>query len=192
MSARLVPLVLLLLVGCGGRDADAPVTTPVEAAPSAPAAAEVEAPAPTATPAASVPSSAPQDADVGDASQVDKAIDDALGDHAAYRKLFEDLQAAVRSDDKTAVAALIQYPLEASVAGKKVRVKDAAAFVADYDAIMTGEIKQAVIAQRYADLMVNWQGVMIGDGQVWLNGICPDAACKQSTPRVVTLQAGPK
>ncbi|MFT3669651.1 MAG: hypothetical protein QM795_13985 [Pseudoxanthomonas sp.] len=186
MSTRILIAGLLMLTGCESQD----VTPP--AAPSNTPRVEL--------PAVAGPSSSTQVGDQplstsvnkDDASEMDKAIDDALGDHAAYRKLLEDLQVAVKNNDKAGVAALVDFPLEVTVAGKKTRVRNASEFAANYDGIMADEIKKAITEQRYEELTVNWQGVMIGNGQVWLNGICVDKACKQSSPRVVTLQLGPK
>lgn len=198
MKYPILALGLLLLAGCGPRDAGETSTPAAPSAATPPAAAPAaEAPA-AAMPAtqAAMPAAAPA-ADAAaagstDAPDVDNAIDAMLGDHAAYRKLLGDLQSAVAGGDKAAVAALVSYPLHTTVAGKPKTIKDAAAFVAQYDAIMTDEIRKVVGAQQYAGVMVNAQGVMLGDGQVWLNGVCADKACKQSTPMVVTLQAGPK
>ena len=48
-------------------------------------------------------------------------------------------------------------------------MKDAARFVAGYDKIMTDKVKKAIGRQTYAGLFANWQGVMIGDGEVWFS-----------------------
>jgi large exoprotein involved in heme utilization and adhesion len=43
--------------------------------------------------------------------------------------------------------------------------------VADYDKIITTKVKRAVANQSYATLFANWQGVSIGDGEVWFSGV---------------------
>lgn len=48
---------------------------------------------------------------------------------------------------------------------------DAAQFLAAYDKIVTAKVRNAITAQRYATLFANWQGVMIGDGEVWFSGV---------------------
>ncbi|MCL1634763.1 hypothetical protein M2650_08985 [Luteimonas sp. SX5] len=121
---------------------------------------------------------------------VDDAIDDALGDHIRYRAAFDELQRAVAAKDAAAVAALVQYPLVATIDGKKATIKDSAAFAAQYDKIVTPAIADVVTRQKYSDLFVNYKGVMFGSGQVWLNGICKDNACKQADVKVVAIQPG--
>lgn len=105
------------------------------------------------------------------AAQVDSTLDALFGSHAPYRQFFETLQKAVADDDKAAVAALVDYPFQARIKGKAVKLKDAAHFVTSYDQIMTAKVKQAVAKQSYATLFANWQGVMIGDGEIWFSGV---------------------
>jgi len=42
--------------------------------------------------------------------------------------------------------------------------------------------------QKYGDFFINYQGVMFGRGEVWINGICADSGCKQFDVKVVTIQ----
>ena len=37
-------------------------------------------------------------------------------------------------------------------------------------------------------MMVNSRGVMLGRGEVWVNGICPDKACKSPDVRIYVIQ----
>ena len=69
-----------------------------------------------------------------------------------------------------------------------LKVADADAFVRDYDRIMTPAIAEAIKRQKYSQLMVNYKGVMFGNGEAWVNGICKDEACKDVDVRVVALQ----
>lgn len=199
-----ISLAMLSLAAC---TAQPPAASPqTYAAAAAPATAAAVAPATTASPADTSPAApaapaAPAEAaqekqpDVatgtaGDAA-VDKAIDDNLGDHARYRPVIEAFQAAVSAGDAAAVAALVHFPIGVEIDGKRVVLHDAKSFVARYDAFMTADIKQAIVGTRYADLFVNYKGVMFGEGQAWINGICQDNACPVYDVRVVTLQHGP-
>jgi ketosteroid isomerase-like protein len=127
-----------------------------------------------------------------DEKAVNRSIDTVLGDHARYQAAIGKLQTAVAAKDAAAVAALVSYPINVAVAGKKTVIKNADAFVQNYEKIVTPTIASAVTTQKYGELMVNAQGVMFGNGEVWLNGICLDKACKQSEPKVVTIQEAPK
>lgn len=101
------------------------------------------------------------------AKEVDASLDGLFGGHASTQRFLEALKAAVAADDRPGVAALVDYPLKTRMGGKAVTVKDAAHFVAGYDKIMTDKVKKAIGRQTYTQLFANWQGVMIGDGEVW-------------------------
>jgi hypothetical protein len=89
------------------------------------------------------------------------------------------LQDAVKAGQPKAVAALVIFPLRVYHGRKAQRVKDAPAFMHDYPHIFTPTVTKAVLAQKPGELFHNWQGAMIGNGQVWFSGVCTDAACKQ-------------
>lgn len=162
--------------------ADSPSSTAPTAEPAAPETA-------TAAPEAAAPASAAATDPAGDKA-TDDAIDNALGDHVRYRDVIDRFQKAVADKDAKAVAALVHYPFGATIDGKSVVIKDPAGFVAHYDKIVTSPIADAIVKQKYADLFVNYKGVMFGSGQAWLNAICKDNACKAFDVKVVTIQPG--
>ncbi|TAA46566.1 hypothetical protein [Pseudoxanthomonas winnipegensis] len=184
MRTTLLPTLLLALSACAPEAPQA--GAPVASAPAASTASVASAPA--AALSASAPA-ATQETSTNDA-EVDARIDQVLGDHAAYRSVLERLQAAVKADDRPAVAALMRYPFEVRLADRKRRIDNAQDFVAQYEQILTPAIAQVITAQRYGALQVNQNGVMLGSGQVWINGVCNDAACKDVDVKVVALQQG--
>jgi hypothetical protein len=121
------------------------------------------------------------------ASEVDGNLDALFGDHVPYKTFFDRLKKAVGAGDKAAVASMVDYPFQARINDKAVKIRDRKHFVADYDQIVTGKVKAALARQTYATLFANWQGVMIGDGEVWFNGVCGDDACKQQTVRITAI-----
>lgn len=123
-----------------------------------------------------------------DTAAVNARIDQVLGDHAKYEPVIRAFQKAVVAKDAAAVAALVAYPLPVTLAGKAVKIRDAKEFVAHYDGIVTPAMAAVIGRQRYGELFVNDQGVMFGNGEAWINGICKDASCKQFDVKVVTLQ----
>ena len=42
---------------------------------------------------------------------------------------------------------------------------------ASYDGIVTAKVKRALAEQSYAKLFANWQGVMVGDGELWFSAV---------------------
>ena len=158
-----------------------------------PATPDPAASTPEATPAGSVADAVPAAPAsvaevVDDPLAVNQAIDEVLGDHVRYEAVIRQLQRAVAANDTAAVAALVNYPFVTVRDGESLRVADAEAFVREYDRIMTPPIAEAIKRQKYSQLMVNYKGVMFGNGEAWVTGICKDDACKDVDVRVVALQ----
>lgn len=118
-------------------------------------------------------------------------IDRLQGSHAKFELVINALQKAVAAHDAAGVAELVSYPIGVKVHGKETNIKSAKAFAEKYDGIFTPAITKVVVNQKYEDLFVNYQGIMFGDGQVWITGICHDNACKNFDAKVTTIQDGP-
>ncbi|MFC4877025.1 hypothetical protein [Microbulbifer halophilus] len=82
---------------------------------------------------------------------------------------------------------MVDYPFKARIDDRAVTIRDAAHFVEDYDKVFTSKVRKAVSSQTYPNLFANWQGVMIGDGEIWFGGICSDETCKQQTVRITAV-----
>lgn len=180
----LIGLSSILLAAC----APAPQSPAVAASPppEMPVIAKT-APAPSAAAPAATPT-AP--ADPAKEAEIDARIDKVLGDHVAYRSALERLQAAVAGDDRSGVAALVRYPLDARTLSGKLHLENAQAFVAHYEDIVTPVVAKVIAAQRYDALFVSQNGVMLGSGEVWINGVCHDPKCVDVDVKVVTFQQG--
>jgi hypothetical protein len=127
-----------------------------------------------------------------DDSATNGAIDNAFGEHAKYERVILSLQKAVVAHDSAAVANLVRYPISVSIGGRKTMIQNAKMFLANYGAIMTPDIVSTVKTQKYEDLFVNYQGVMFGRGQIWVNGVCKDKACNTRDVKVITIQHAPR
>lgn len=145
-------------------------------APDAAAPAAGDAAPPTAG-AADTPASANGD--------VRQRIEQVLGDAAQYETVFNAFQKAVNGGDRAAVVEEVRFPLNIANGAK---ITGPGEFQRNYEGILTPAVRKAIAAQKFDDVMVNQQGVMIGDGQVWLNGTCLDQACSRTEVKVVTIQ----
>ncbi|KKB11916.1 hypothetical protein VE25_10215 [Devosia geojensis] len=108
---------------------------------------------------------------------VNGRIESLLGGSDTFAAAFEVLQDAVETQDKATVASLVRYPLNITLDGRRIAIAGEEEFVARYDEIVTPEVVEAVTSQVYADLFVNADGVMFGDGEVWMNAYCTDRSC---------------
>ena len=121
-------------------------------------------------------------------ADLNKSIDLSVGDHVKVQQLLTNLQQSVASHNAAAVAALVHYPIKVNPGKKPFTVKNEKAFIKDYDGIITHDIQDAILKQKYENLFVNSQGAMIGDGEVWITGFCRDKSCKQSDIKIGTIQ----
>ncbi|WP_433969436.1 hypothetical protein [Tunturiibacter gelidiferens] len=119
---------------------------------------------------------------------LDKSIDLSVGSHVKVRQLLFSLQQAVAKHNPAAVAALVHYPIKVNPGKKPFVVKNEKAFIKDYDRIITHDIQDAIFKQKYEALFVNSQGVMLGDGEVWISGFCQDKNCSRSDIKIGTIQ----
>lgn len=182
--AFLIPA--LLLAACSqpappaepAADAPPPMTgaTPAEAAAST-------------TPDAGAAPTAQDDASGTVAAATDEGdararIDSVLGDAAQYEKVFNAFKTAVVGGDRAAVVEEVRFPL--NIAGGR-KITGPGEFQRNYEKIITPAVVKAMSEQEFSKVFVNQQGVMIGDGQVWLTGECLDKACARTEVKVGTI-----
>jgi len=83
------------------------------------------------------------------------------------RTFLAELQAAVGKGEKAKVAGMISYPLLVIHSSSKARVRTETQFLSQYDSIFDAHVRQAIAQQSEKCLFGNYQGTMIGDGEVW-------------------------
>ncbi len=162
--------------------------------PAPPAEPAVDAPPPMEASAAATPAAEPAKAaaEPAGAAPEDVPAEDArarietlLGDAAQYEKVFNAFKTAVVGGDRAAVVEEVRFPLNIAN-GRKIT--GPGEFQRNYEKIITPAVVKAVSEQDFGKVFVNHQGVMIGDGQVWLNGQCLDQACTKTEVKVITIQ----
>ncbi|MBB5337800.1 hypothetical protein [Tunturiibacter gelidoferens] len=121
-------------------------------------------------------------------ADLDKSIDLSVGSHVKVQQLLFNLQQAVAKHNPAAVAALVHYPIKVNPGKRPITIKSPKAFIKDYDRIITSDISSVILKQKYEALFVNSQGVMLGDGEVWITGFCLDKNCKSSDIKIGTIQ----
>ncbi len=177
--ACLIPA--LMLAACSQ-----PAVPPAEPAADAPPPMEASAPATPAAsatePAASAPAAPAAEAPAEDARA---RIETLLGDAAQFEKVFNAFKAAVVGGDRPAVVEEVRFPLNV---GDGKKITGPGEFQRNYEKIITPAVVKAVSEQDFGKVFVNQQGVMIGSGQVWLNGQCLDQACTKTEVKVITIQ----
>jgi hypothetical protein len=86
---------------------------------------------------------------------------------------FQQLQAAVKSNNKDKLSGLVIYPLSLNFGTKqygqmKRKVKDKKDFMSQFQSFYSKRVQAAILGQKVTNLFCNSQGVMLGRGQVWI------------------------
>ena len=124
-----------------------------------------------------------------DEASVDQQIETLLGDSADYKELFYAFKVAVEEGKSDIVVSLVNYPITVTIDGEEATYESEQELLDNYDSVFTENIVEAISGQDYGDLFVNSEGVMIGNGEVWISGICEDSACNSAPPRIAVIQS---
>jgi len=90
----------------------------------------------------------------------------------AVREFLATLQDAVKRNDAAAVAALVEYPVRINRRQGRSHIGNPRAFASRYYEIFDHRVRSIVLNQRFENLFSNSRGVMLGDGEIWISGIC--------------------
>ncbi|SDW43587.1 hypothetical protein SAMN05518855_100295 [Paenibacillus sp. CF384] len=93
-----------------------------------------------------------------------------IEDPQAFFDVFDAVKKAIAEDDKVTVANHILYPLRVNSTSGSQLIKTRRDFVDQYDTIIDKSIKQAIAGQEADQVFVNYQGVMVGNGDIWFGG----------------------
>ena len=82
-------------------------------------------------------------------------------------RFLSELQEAVARDERARVASLVSFPMRLNSGKRKTLVRNRRDFLRRYARIFNGKVREALARQTEAALFVNYQGVMVGDGEIW-------------------------
>jgi hypothetical protein len=116
-------------------------------------------------------------------------LDAMFGSADPFVEAFQAIQEAVDGGDPETVAEWVAYPISVDIDGEQMTISEAETFVEYYDSIVTEDIAEIIINQRFADLFVNADGAMFGSGEVWLTAICNNEDCSDTSVRIIAIQS---
>ncbi|MEW9097044.1 MAG: hypothetical protein AB2417_18360 [Clostridiaceae bacterium] len=86
-----------------------------------------------------------------------------------FEAAFNNIKELVASDDKEKVYEYINFPINVHIDGKKVAIETKDQFIKNYDKIFNDNIKAKLANQKVEETFVNADGVMVGDGEIWIS-----------------------
>ncbi|CAH2212067.1 hypothetical protein [Tepidibacter aestuarii] len=90
-----------------------------------------------------------------------------IDDPAKFEKIFNEVKKIVSEDDKNKISEYVIYPLRVNHDKSSREINTPDEFTKNYDNIFTKEVKEALLNQDVKDTFVNYQGVMVGNGEIW-------------------------
>ena len=106
-------------------------------------------------------------------------IEEMHGDAAGFNDAFEAITSAMAESNAQTLAAFAEYPLLVHNGDNTYNVKSPDEFVDNIDDYVTDETQQIIANQNYDQLFVNGDGVMFGDGALWMARACDNADCSE-------------
>lgn len=121
------------------------------------------------------------------ADDVNVQIESLLGSHEVFQTAIESIQKALGEGDVAGVAGYIPFGEPIKVNGADVVIADEEDLAAQFDTLFNDKVVTAVTGQDYGSLFVNQDGIMFGDGELWLGGICVDDACNDFFVNIISI-----
>ena len=109
---------------------------------------------------------------------------------ASDKVFFEQIQHAVLANDIKWLSESVSYPIVFVMksGNAKYTLRDENDFEAHATMILTPQLKSAVRSQSADSLFKNWQGVMIGNGDIWFSEVAEKIGGKQSwVQRIIAI-----
>lgn len=94
-----------------------------------------------------------------------------IEDDHQFERWFKKFQEFVGHENRDKIGDLIYYPVDVRINHKEVRIKNKREFLYRYSEMFTKEVKDIIKNQTIRGLNVSDKGVMVGNGEVWINVI---------------------
>ena len=81
------------------------------------------------------------------------------------------IQNYIINDNKVKLAEEIKYPINVKINGKITKIQNKDDLIKNYDQIFNVDYKQVISNSPTKYLFVNFQGIMFGNGEIWINDV---------------------
>jgi hypothetical protein len=105
------------------------------------------------------------------------AAQDGSTDSLARREtaVFRRLQRAVSLHDTAAIASLMVYPVRVNRSQRShFLINSRADLRSRFGEVFPDTVRRVILQQNPDSLFISWRGSMVGNGVVWIAGICSD------------------
>lgn len=104
-----------------------------------------------------------------------------INDSIEFEKTFDTIKELVAKGDKERVSEYILYPLNVYASGDKptLKIENKEEFIKNYDKSFNEQVKNALANQKVEETFVNYQGVMVKNGEIWFGAISANNSSPQ-------------
>ena len=119
--------------------------------------------------------------------EVNVQIESLLGSHEVFETAINAIQSAVSDGNVEGVAGYIPFGEPIKVNGEDVIITDEADLAARFGELFNDKVTTAVSEQDYANLFINQDGIMFGNGELWVGRVCVDDACDDFFVNIIAI-----
>lgn len=109
--------------------------------------------------------------DTGEASAADRFRAAGISNAETVICALAELKELAATEDFNALSRLVRTPIMVFINGKKTILKSQREVIQSAPDVFNARILQAIKGQEVDLLFANWQGVRIGNGELWLNEV---------------------
>ena len=103
------------------------------------------------------------------------------------KHFFASLKKASADNDKKILGQIVRYPITFYDHAKLKKITNHIDFEKKYSSIFNEKVRGAIAKQKYEDLVVNGQGIMVGAGEVWISGIVVGKSPSKINIKIITI-----
>lgn len=122
-----------------------------------------------------------------DDAEIQANIESLHGDADGFFEVFGLVQDAINFGDPTTIARHVAYPVTIRANGETYDVLEAKDLLDNFDTLLSPDTQTAISEQDVDDLIVNSDGVGIGNGALWMSNVCLDEACSKTVWKITAI-----
>lgn len=99
-----------------------------------------------------------------------KRYNDTKQSDAQVEAYMKKVKTAILSNNKEWLSTQVNYPYKvANTEGKIISLKNKTEFISNYNLVVSASLKKRIADICTCNLFMNYRGVMLGNGEVWIN-----------------------
>jgi hypothetical protein len=100
---------------------------------------------------------------------LEERYNDIYGTDVDVEKFMKKIKVSILGGDKEWIASHINFPLKTSISNNLVIIRNKKQLIDNFEKIFHPEFKNEIKSSCVCNMSSNYQGVMLGHGQIWIN-----------------------